>query len=165
MIVDSKSTVVLERLPFLLGDVLFDHRVRDGSRGDGEVAARPQVAAPELLAQVWELFKQHAEADPFEPLDDLADALMRPVGNQEVDMVACHLAGDNSQFPFHCNLAEQVADAEGHRPHEYRLAVLRDPDQVDLEIKFAVRPTPVAWHPTILPHPRTRLKARGFHHP
>ena len=123
------------------------------------------MPAPELFAGVRELFEQHAGADPLEPLHDLADALMRPVGNQQVDMVACHLAGDNGQLPLHRNLAEQVADAEGHRSHENRFAVLRDPDQVDLEIIFAVRPTPVAWHATILPHPRPRLKARGFDHP
>ncbi len=149
----------------MLGDVFFDHLVCDGPRGHCEVAAGPQVAPPELLAQVWELFEQHAGADPFEPLHNLADALMRAVGNQEVDMVACHLPGDNGQFTFHRDFPEEVAHPEGHRPDENRLAVLRDPDEVDLEVIFAVRPTPVAWHATILPHPGTRLKARGFHHP
>lgn len=149
----------------MFSDVLFDHRIRDGPRGDGEVAARPQVAPPELLAQVGELFEEHAGADPLEPLDDLAHALVRAVGNQQVDMVACYLAGEDGQFPFHRDLAEQVAHPEGHRSHEDRLAVLRDPDQVELEVIFAMRPTPVAWHATILPHPGPRLKARGFHHP
>ena len=165
MIVDSKSTVVLERLPFLLGDVLFDHRVCDRPSGHGEVAAGPQMAAPELFAQVGELLEQHPGADPLEPLHDLAHTLVRAVGDQEVDMVACHLPRDDVEFPFHRYLAEQVADPEGHRANENRLAVLRDPDEVDLQIIFAVRPTPVAWHATILPHPGTRLKARGFHHP
>ena len=165
MIVDSKSTVVVERFPFLLSDVLSDHLVGDGARGHREIAARPQVAAPELFAQVGELFEEHAGADPLEPLHDLAHTLMRAVAKQEVDMVACHLPRDNGQFPFHRDFAQEVAHAEGHRPHEYRLAVLRDPDQVDLEGIFAVRLSSVAWHATILPHPRTRLKARGFHHP
>lgn len=80
-------------------------------------------------------------------------------------MVACHLAGDNGQFMFHRNLAEEIADAEGHRPDEDRFPVLREPDEVDLDVILAVRPTAVAWHATILPHPRTRLKARVFHHP
>ena len=149
----------------MLGDVLFDHLVRDGARGHREVAAGPQVAAPELLAQVGELLKEHPGADPLEPLDDLAHALVRAVGEQEVDMVACHLPRDDGEFMFHRDFAEQVAHPEGHLAHENRLAVLRDPDQMDLEIILAVRPTPVAWHATILPHPRTRLKARGFDHP
>jgi hypothetical protein len=78
-------------------------------------------------------------------------------------MVACHPAEDNGYFPLHRNLAEEVADAEGHRPHKNRVAVFRDPDQVDREIIFAVRPTPVPWRVGILSHPRTRLKARVFH--
>jgi len=74
-------------------------------------------------------------------------------------MVACHLPGENCQFLFHCNLAEEIADAENHQPDKDRLAVLQDPNQVDLEVLFAVRPTPVDWHATLLPHPGTRLKA------
>ena len=165
MIVDSKSTVVLDRFPFLFRDVFSDHRIGDGARGHGEVPAGPQVTAPELFAEVRELFEQHAGADPLEPLDDLADTLVRAVGDQEVDMVACDLPRDDVEFMLHRYLAEKVADAESHRPDEDRSAVLRDPDQVDLEVKFAVRSSPVVSHATILPHRRTRLKARGFHHP
>lgn len=82
MIVDSKSTVVLERFPFLLSDVLSNHRFGDGPRGHGEVAARPQVPAPERFPEVGEFLEQHAGADPLEPLDEHADALVRTVGDQ-----------------------------------------------------------------------------------
>lgn len=61
-------------------------------------------------------------------MDDLAHALVRTVGDQEVDLVACHLPGENGQFMFHRNLAEEIADPEGDRPHEDRRAGLRDPD-------------------------------------
>jgi len=155
----------VKRFPFLLGDVLSDHLVGDGTRGHREIAAGPQVAPPELLPQVGEFFEQHAGADPFEPLHNLADALMRGVANQKVDMVACHLPRDDGQFPFHRDFAQEIAYPEGHRAHENRSAVLRDPDEMDLEVILAVRATPIAWHATTLPHPRTRLKARGFHHP
>ncbi len=106
MIVDSKSTVVLDRLPFLLGDVLFDHPVGDGARSHGEVSPRPQVAAPELFPEVGEFLEEHAGTDALEPLHDLAHALVGAVGDQEVDMVACHLPGENGQFMFHRNLAD-----------------------------------------------------------
>ena len=82
-----------------------------------------------------------------------------------MDMVACDLPREDLEFTLHGDLADKVADPEGDRPDENRFPVLRDPDQVDLKLIFAVRPTPVAWHATILPHPGTRLKARGFHHP
>ncbi len=123
------------------------------------------MPAPELFPEVGELLEEHRGADSLEPLDDLAHALVRAVGDQEVDMVACHLPGENRQFMFHRNLAEEVADPDGHRPHEDGLPVLRDPDEVDFEIMLAVRPTPVSWHATILPHPGARLKARVFDHP
>ncbi len=82
-----------------------------------------------------------------------------------LDIVACHLPRENRLFPLQRDLPEQIADAEGHRPYKDRFAVLRDPDEMDLEIRLAVRPTPVAWHATILPLPGTRLKARVFHYP
>ena len=54
-------------------------------------------------------------------------------------MVACHLPREDGQFPFHRNLAEEVAHPEGHRPHEDRFAVLRDPDEVELVMVRAMR--------------------------
>ena len=118
-----------------------------------------------MFPEVGEFLEEHPGADPLQPLDDLAHTLVRAVGDQEVDMVACDLPGDDVEFTLHRYLAEKVADPEGDRPDEDRFAVLRDPDQVDLEVKFAVRSSPVVSHATILPHRGTRLKARGFHHP
>ena len=48
-IVDSKSTVVLDRFSFSLGDALSDHRIGDGPPGHTEVLARPQAAAQNCL--------------------------------------------------------------------------------------------------------------------
>lgn len=118
-----------------------------------------------MFPEVGELVEAHPGADPLEPLDELADALVRAVDEQQVDMVACDLTGENRQFVFHGNLTEQVTHPEGHGSHEDWFPVLRDPDEVELEIMLAVRSTPVAWHAPILPHPRTRLKARVFDHP
>jgi hypothetical protein len=38
------------------------------------------------------------------------------VGDQEVDMAACHLPGENGQFPLHRNLAQSFADPEASGP-------------------------------------------------
>jgi hypothetical protein len=43
-----KSTVVLDRLFFLLVDVVVDHLVGDRAGSNGEVAASPEVPTPEL---------------------------------------------------------------------------------------------------------------------
>ncbi len=42
------------------------------------------AAAPELFPEMGELFERYAGASPLQPLDDLADALVWPVGGQEV---------------------------------------------------------------------------------
>lgn len=91
--------------------------------------------------------------------------MVRAVGEQRVAMVACDLPRDDLEFPLHRNLADEVADAEGHRPHRNWLQVLRDPDQMDFAVQSGVRADPVLSHATILPHPSLRLKARGFDHP
>jgi len=49
-------------------------------------------------------------------------------------MVACDLPLKDFEFMFHRNLAEQVARAEGNRPHEDRFPVLRDPDEVGFAV-------------------------------
>jgi hypothetical protein len=77
-------------------------------------------------------------------------------------MVACDLPLQDFEFMLHRNLPEEVADAEGHRPHEHRLPILRGPDEVGLAVRFGVRSNPVVAHATILPHPVLRLKARVF---
>lgn len=160
-----KSTVVLDRLPFLLRDVLVDHRISDVPRGDREVPAGPQMPTPELLPEVSELLKEDPGRGPLEPLDNGADVLVGTVGEEQVDMVACDLPRENLEFTLHGNLTDEVADAEGDRPDEDRFPVLRDPDQVDFAVKSGVRADPVFSHAPILPHPSLRLKARGFHHP
>ena len=141
---------------------MFAQRIGDGTRGHGEVGPRPPVAARELFPQVGKLLERHPGAVPPEPLDELGHALVRALSEQEVDTVACHLRGENRQCMFDRNLAEQIADPEGHQPQQIRLALLRDPDEMDSEVVSAVRATRVAWHAAIRPHPGTRLKARVF---
>lgn len=80
-------------------------------------------------------------------------------------MVACDLPLQDFEFMFHRNLAQEVADPEGHRPHKNRFPVLWDPDEVGLEVRFGVRSESVVSNATILPHPVLRLKARVFDHP
>ena len=160
-----KSTVVLDRLPFLLRDVLVDHLVGDVPRRDREVPTRPQMPPPELFPEVGELLKENPGRGAFEPRDNRADVLVGTVGEEQVDMVACDLPRENLEFPLHRDLAEEVAHPEGDRPDEDRFSVLRDPDPVDLAVKAGMRADPVFSHAPILPQPSLRLKARGFHHP
>jgi hypothetical protein len=126
--VDSKSTAVLDRFPFLFRDVFFDHRVRDGPQGDYEVTLDPQVPAPELLQEVGDFLERHTKADPFQSSDNRADALVRMIDDQEVYIGVYGLP--LKDFMFHRNLPEEVPDSKGNWPHEHRFPGLPDPDKV-----------------------------------
>jgi hypothetical protein len=41
---------------------------------------------------VRELLKEYPRTDPLEPLDDRTDLLMGTVDEEQVELVACHLA-------------------------------------------------------------------------
>src|SRR5207248_7468142 len=93
--VDLKSTIVDDRFALLLVDVFLDHVVSDRPRGDCKVASSPEVLSPKLAAQMRELLKEYPRADALQPLDDLADRLLRAVRDEDMHMVTGHLAGDN----------------------------------------------------------------------
>lgn len=146
----------MERLPIWYADVLFDHRLGEDPRGHGEVPAGPQVPALDLCAEVRKFLQGHAGADPLEPLDEHADPPASAVGDQELEVVACHLSGEKRRFMFHRDLPDQIANAGGYRADKDRFPELRDPYEVDLEVIPAVRPAPAAWRAAILPHSGTR---------
>jgi hypothetical protein len=60
-----KSTVVLDRLAFLLVDVLVDHLIGDRPGGDRKVAACPEVPTPELALEVRKLLEELRELVPL----------------------------------------------------------------------------------------------------
>jgi hypothetical protein len=46
----------------------LDHGISNGAGTDGQIAACPEMLAPELFTQVRKLLEQDARADAFEPL-------------------------------------------------------------------------------------------------
>src|SRR5574337_1613188 len=92
------------------------------------------MAAPAKFAQVRELLKEDPGADAFEPLHDGADLLMGTVGEEQVELVACHLTRENLQLMLERDLADEIAHTNGDGPHEERLPILGNPDHVDFEI-------------------------------
>jgi hypothetical protein len=70
-----------------------------------QVSSRPEMPSPELLPELGKLLQQHPRADPLQPLHNLADLLVRPIRNKQVNMVARDLAGNDLQFMLHGDLA------------------------------------------------------------
>ena len=102
--VDCKSTIIRHRFSLLRLDILLNHLIGQIARADGQIAPGPEVPPPKLLAPMGELLEHEPRADPFKPLHDLADILMRLVLHKHMDMVAGHFAGDNLQFLLDGNL-------------------------------------------------------------
>ena len=63
----------------------------------------------------------------FQPLDHLANGLVRVVGNKDMNMVAPYFATQNMYIVLHSYLAYQVAHTNGHRPCKYFLTILGYP--------------------------------------
>ena len=141
-----KSTVVLDRLAFLLVDVLVDHLIGDRARGDRKVAARPEVPTPELALEVRELLKEKARAGALEPLHDLADVLVRAVAEEQVHVIRGDLARDDLEIVLGRDLPQKVTSPDRDRARQHPLAVLGDPDEVNLEIVTRVAARAVSSH-------------------
>ena len=95
----------------------------------------------------------------------LAPFLVRTVGQEDVDVVACNLTRDNVQLMFHRDLTNEVAHTNHYRTDEHLFTIFRYPDDGRFQVRFRVRSVLVVTHATTLPRPFLRLKARGFHHP
>src|SRR3989339_4914 len=53
--VDFKSTIIYNRLPFLLLNILLHQLVCNISRANGQVSSRPEMPTPKLFLQVGKL--------------------------------------------------------------------------------------------------------------
>lgn len=141
-----KSTVVPNRLTFLFVDVFIDHLIRNRAGCDRKIPPRPEMSAPILLLEVWELLEQETGAGSLEPLHDLADILMGAIADEHMYMVRRYLAGDNVKLVLNRNLAQEVAHPRRHWPRQHSLAVLRAPHQVNLEIVLRVTAKAISSH-------------------
>lgn len=129
-----------------------------------QVTSRPKVPAPELPTQQRKFLQQYPRTHSFEPLDDLADLLRRPVADEHVYVIRCNLAGNDVQLMLKGNLAQQVSCPYRHLSGQNRFPVLGYPDQMNLQVRPGMRSNPVTSHGDILKS-SLRLKASDFNHP
>ena len=93
------------------------------------------------------LLKEYSRADALEPLYDLADRLLWSIREEDVHVVAGHLARDNMQFMLDRYLPNHVPCPYCNRTDNGLLPVFRYPHDVDLQIELCVGSQPVLPHP------------------
>ena len=154
----------------LFFDVLFDDVVRHVPRTDAEVSARPHVPTPELLPQMWKLTHQLVRTLAFQHLEQPADALARRHAHEEMNVVARHMSFDNRHFLSTADFADQFSKSCSNFPTHDWFAILRDPDDMQVDAENRVRAVPIFCHGCALYHAAENLlksspQGEGFNPP
>ena len=80
-----------------------------------------------------------------------ADCDLRRDRYQKVHVIFAHVPLQDEDVQSSANLADQIPDSMTNYPHQHRFAILRHPDQVQVDLEYAVRTMTVLVHGPILP--------------
>jgi len=130
----------------LLFNVLRDYCVRHVAATDAEVPARPHVTTPEFLPQVCKLVHQLERILPFQHLEQTADCHLRRNRDEQMDMIFRDVPFHDRDFVVAADFADQLSDPQPDFTCQHWLAVLRDPDDVQVNLERGVRAAPVIFH-------------------
>src|SRR5271166_269057 len=88
---------------------------------------------------------------PLQPLHQPADCYLRRHRYQKVHVIFAHVPLQDVDVQSPTNLTDQIPDSMTDHSHQHRFAILRHPDQVQMDLEYAVRPMTVLVHGPILP--------------
>ena len=111
-----------------------------------KVAPRPQVAAPKLFLQMRELPQQLVGCLALQPLDHPTDGYLRGNRHEQRQMIFGHVALHDRYCMLTADLANPVAHPQGHFAGQRWTAILRGPDQMQMDFKNRVGTTPILFH-------------------
>ena len=120
---------------------------------DRQVSSRPEISSPELLFQMRKLLQQHPGAYPLEPLHNRADVLVRPIGQEHMNMILRHLPRQNHKLVFPCYLPDQISHSKCDLSPEHTFAIFRYPHQVNFEVMLRVRAESILSHARMQSNP------------
>ena len=127
-------------------DIVLDHLVSDVASRASEVTARPHPLAPIVPLDGLELTLHLVAGVPFDTLHELADGDLWRNGDEDVDMICCNNSTDDLHVHLRADLARQVAEAMRNLASKHSLAILRRPDQVQMNSKDTVAAMSVLTH-------------------
>ena len=88
---------------------------------------------------------------PLQPLHQPADCHLRRDRYQKVHVIFAHVPLQDVDVQSPANLTDKIPDSMTGQSHQQRLAILRHPDQVQVDLEYAVHPITVLVHGPILP--------------
>jgi hypothetical protein len=130
----------------LLLNVLLDDFVGHVAARHAEVPSGPHVPPPELLAQVRELVHQFVRTLPFQHLEQPADRDLRRDAHEQMHVILRDVPLDDRDLLIATDFAEQFPEPESDFARHDRLAVLGDPDQMQVYLEGSMRAAPVVLH-------------------
>jgi len=100
----------------LVLDVLLNDRERRPAAGDGAVTRAPEVCAPELFTDLWEVLPAKAHGRrALQPADEHGEGDLWRVGHEEVDMVVLTVEFEQFRLEVAADLrhgaSQEVSDA------------------------------------------------------
>src|SRR4051794_19755340 len=119
-----------------------------------EIAARLQVPSPKLLLQVRKFRQQMMGCFTLQPLQQSADRYLRRNRKEQMHMILRYVPLHYLHFVLPANLTDQVAHSHRYISRQRRPSVLRDPHQMQMNLKYRVRAPSVFRHPLSLPAAR-----------
>ncbi len=154
----------------LFFDVLLDDFVGHVAARHAEVPACPQMASPELLSQMWKLTHQFVGTLPFQHLEQTTNGQARRHTHEQMDVIAGDVPFHDRNFMRAADFPDQFTDPCANFTSHDGFAVLRHPDDVQMNTKNSVRAMSVFCHEDRLYHARENLlksspKGEGFNPP
>ena len=73
---------------------------------------RAHKCLPQNFFRMRKLLQQHPGAYPLDPLHNRADVLVRPIGQEHMNMILRHLPRQNHKLVFPCYLPDQISHSK-----------------------------------------------------
>jgi hypothetical protein len=144
----------------LLLDVVHDGFVGHMARARHKVPPPPYVPTPEFPTESLEFDQHLSRGLALDPLHQLTYRDMRWYRHKDVHMVGRNMPLHNFYVPGFADLTDQIPHSFSYGSSQNGLAVLRDPNEVILDVVDCVAGSPVVFHAASLL--KSSPKGEGF---
>jgi hypothetical protein len=154
----------------LFFDVLLDDFIGHVAARNAKVSARPEMATPEFLSQVWKLMHQLVGTLSLEHLEQPTNGQTRRHAHEQMNVIAGDVSFHNRDFVRAAYFADQLSKSCAYFTSHHWFAILRDPNDVEVDAKNSVCAMPIFCHGLRLYHALENLlksspKGEGFNPP